>query len=192
MLQMAAVETQAILDKADDATGKNPQKIHVPDRGMVWLRKLTAEATMGLARTKLSSDRLLRVQQAAKQITTPVDSDRPMVTNHCHIGVLYPNGQWYLGMVLRMYHKSGKKKALQLDPVEFETMKPNFCVDCQFFRAVENSTNLFKCHGVDTESVEAAEILAIVDMQFQKETGYWKLSPESLEVLEDAKERASS
>ena len=87
---------------------------------------------------------------------------------------------------------SGKKKALQLDPVEFETMKPNFCVDCQFFRAVENSTNLFKCHGVDTESVEAAEILAIVDMQFQKETGYWKLSPESLEVLEDAKERASS
>ena len=82
-----------------------------------------------------------------------------------------------------MYQKLGKKKALQLDPVEFETMKSTFYVDCQFFRAVENSDNLFKDHGVDTSDCRHA---------ISKEMGYWKPSQESLEVLEDAKEGTSS
>ena len=86
--------------------------------------------------SKLSADRLVRMQQANAACAGTKETDEPEITLNCDIGVLYRNGTWYIGNVVRMFHLKGTKKTPYKKPVKFATMTSAFYVVCNFYREV--------------------------------------------------------
>lgn len=121
---------------AEAAAIFNPRKgkVLVPGRGEVYVETILAEHSSTQSGA-LSSDRLLRVQQANKACGNSYDLNKPVVTLGCDIGVLFDN-DWFVGTVERMFYLQGKKKVLCTAPVDFQTMNEKFHVVCNFFRRV--------------------------------------------------------
>ena len=169
---------------------KSTQRMHVPGRGNMHIRSVLALANMEHV-SKLSADRLVRMQQANAACAGTKETDDPEITLKCDIGVLYPNGTWYIGNVVRMVHLKGTRKTPYAKPVKFATMTSAFHVICNFYREVTpGNPLLYYSYGIDNEPINAAEILTIVDLEYELASGHYKLAADSLAALNDAQANA--
>ena len=106
------------------------------------------------------------------------------------VAVLYQDG-WYLARVMRMFSDKGQSKQQWTRPVDFETMPKSFACQCKFYRATDQARLLYTLNSPDPDPVEVEQIIAVVEMQFQAEEGLWKVTADTVEML-DGLQRAAS
>ena len=181
----------AILDQAHENEGpkKQSMKIEVPDRRRVHIQKLLAEINMNIGTTTLSNDRTARVCEV-QLYEKPIDYSKPTIQVQGDIAVLYQDG-WYLARVMRMFNDRGKSKQQWTKPVDFETMPRSFGCQCKLYRATDQARLLYTLNSPDPDPVKAEQIIAVVEMQFQGEDGLWKVSADTVEMLDGLHEAAS-
>ena len=67
-----------------------------------------------------------------------------------------------------------------------------FNVQCRFYRATDDTKQCYKhTKGTDPEAYPAETILAVGDLEFQPESGNWKMQKDMLASLNDAQEEAA-
>jgi hypothetical protein len=70
-------------------------------------------------------------------------------------------------------------------------MTSAFHVVCNFYREVTPGNSLlYYPYGIDNEPINAAEIMTIVDLEYELASGHYKLAADSLAALNDAQANA--